>query len=138
MENQSLKTVKNLTLTNAILTTIAIVPMLGGLLTNYGGFVAISIVAILILMKKNISINKVPNFLALLGAVTAVVSMVLSMAMTSSINVSESISEAQATELLMKALPATIVGFLAWGLFLSAMIMYWINFKKLGTMLDEQ
>lgn len=138
MQNQNINSVKKLTLSNAILTTIAIVPVLGAMFANYGGFIAIVVLAVLILVKqKDVVVNKVPNFLAILGSIGAVLSMILSVTALAGMNATSTMTDAQLAEMTAKTIPGVVVGFVAWVLFLVAMIMYWVNFKKLGAMTSE-
>lgn len=136
MEESIIKSnvIKKLTVTNSILTTIAIVPILGEGFVNLGGFAVMSLIAIIILLKQQkLSVNKVPNFLVLIGSIMAIISIVLA----SNLEASNEIINMTEAEALTSVIPFFVVAFTTWVLFLVAMIMYWINLRKLNKMTEE-
>lgn len=136
IENTKLKTVKNLTMANAILLSIAVVPFIGMIEINYGGFIAVFVIAILILVKQKQlpeQVNKAPNYLAFAGVAITIISYIIMIAMI--VKISHDTSTHSQEETIGFAIAFYGIGFVAWCLYLVSMIMYWMNFSKLNAMI---
>lgn len=138
MPNQEITKLKNLTLTNAILATTASVPFIGSFVMNKGMFIVLIVMAIIILTKdKTTEVSKVPNYIVLVASGLSVVVTLLVVFTLGGFSVLDSHSTSEMSGSIAVGLIAMgIVGFIAWGCYVAAAIMYWMNFSKLTKMTE--
>lgn len=141
MNIQTLRGLRALVLSNAILLTVAAIPWIGVLAVNLGGLIAIFVLTLLISSKqKEIDLNRKPNYFAFAGVGLNVFSILLIITLIfQAINRAYTARSGASGHLAMDIKVVFYgLGFIVWCCYVIAMIMYWQNFNKLGKMIQEQ
>lgn len=136
---QDYKTVATLSLVNAILGTILLVPILSSFL-SFGGLThaAVIVISILILVKarNHQDMRKISSVLMILASVLGIIIIIFFLgSLTGSLlsaGNSDTISDAQIGSIIGSGALALLSGVIAWIIRLVATIFYYIDYSKLS------